>query len=97
MSSYFKKNDTSQSMILNTTRHHYKKNMVQNILFICSQNWHRSKTAETIFSKQNRFNVRSAGTNSYAETPLSIDLLNWADNIFVMEDHHKEKIINKFP
>ena len=70
--------------------------MVQKVLFICSQNWHRSKTAETIFSKKKDVEVKSAGTNSFAETPLSKELLVWADIIFVMETHHKEYIMQAF-
>lgn len=68
----------------------------ENVLFICSQNWHRSKTAETIFSKNQEINAKSAGTNSFAETPLSNQLLEWADTVLVMEPHHKEKILQKY-
>ncbi|MFO8078146.1 MAG: phosphotyrosine protein phosphatase, partial [Thermoplasmatota archaeon] len=38
----------------------------------------------------------SAGTNTYAETPLSNQLLEWADTIFVMEPHHKQSILKTF-
>ncbi len=68
----------------------------KNVLFICSQNWHRSKTAETIFSNNQSLNVKSAGTNTYAETPLSNQLLTWADTVFVMEPHHKQSILKRF-
>lgn len=70
--------------------------MVQNVLFVCSQNWHRSKTAETLFSNNTQFNVKSAGTNSYAETPLTEEILQWADIVLVMESHHKKNILTKF-
>ncbi len=70
--------------------------MTQNILFVCSQNWHRSKTAETLFATSKQINVKSAGTHASAETPLSVDLLMWADKILVMQPHHKESILNKF-
>lgn len=39
----------------------------------------------------------SAGTNADAETPISGDLIEWADIIFVMEKMHKTKISKKFP
>lgn len=68
----------------------------KNLLFICSQNWHRSKTAETIFSENKDINVKSAGINTYAENPLSNQLLEWADAVFVMEHHHKESILKRF-
>lgn len=68
----------------------------KNILFICSLNWHRSKTAETIFSKYEQLNVKSAGTKKYAETPLTKELIEWADSIFVMDEEHKTFIQNNF-
>ncbi len=66
------------------------------VLFVCTQNWHRSKTAETIFSKDRRFQVKSAGTNAFAETPLSKELIQWPDIIFVMEQRHEDRIKERF-
>ena len=67
-----------------------------NILFICSRNKWRSRTAETIFKNDVRHSVKSAGTDEGAKVKLTGKLLNWADIIFVMEDKHKQKIRNKF-
>ena len=64
----------------------------KNILFVCSLNWHRSKTAETLFSKFEQLDVKSAGIKKYAETPLTKELIDWADSIFVMEKKHKSYI-----
>lgn len=36
------------------------------------------------------------GTNADAECPLSGDLVEWADIIFVMEKSHKNKVSKKF-
>lgn len=72
-----------------------------NILFICSANKHRSKTAEDYFQKKYPDNVfLSAGTNKkicqQEGTELVTDeLLEWADVILVMENKHRE-IIQKF-
>jgi predicted protein tyrosine phosphatase len=66
------------------------------ILFVCSLNWHRSKTAETYFSNLEKFDVKSAGIKNYAEKPITKELLDWADLIFVMEEKHKKNIEEKF-
>jgi len=38
----------------------------------------------------------SAGLNSDAITPVSTDLLEWADIVVVMEEKHKNKLSKKF-
>jgi len=67
-----------------------------NLLFVCSENRLRSPTGETIFSSYEGINAIGAGTNSDAETPVSGDLIEWADIIFVMEKSHQTKISTKF-
>ena len=37
-----------------------------------------------------------SGTNSDAETPVSGDLIEWADIILVMEKSHRNKISKKY-
>jgi len=69
---------------------------VQKILFICSQNKLRSPTAEQVFSETPGLDVLSAGTNHDAVTPLSPELVEWADKIFVMENMHREKLRKRF-
>ena len=64
----------------------------RNYLFVCSQNKLRSPTAERIFADVPGINTLSAGTNSNAEEPLSDDLVEWADFIFVMETAHRNKL-----
>ncbi|MEM1194734.1 MAG: phosphotyrosine protein phosphatase [Pseudomonadota bacterium] len=64
----------------------------RNYLFICSQNKLRSPTAEHIFADIDGVNTLSAGTNRDAETPLSDELIEWADCIFVMERPHRTKM-----
>lgn len=38
------------------------------------------------------FEVRSAGTLMGAPTTVSRELIQWAEIIFVMEDHHREAL-----
>jgi predicted protein tyrosine phosphatase len=67
-----------------------------NILFICSKNKWRSRTAETIFKNVLGHDVRSAGTDSDARIKVTEKLIQWADLIFVMEKRHKEILSKKF-
>jgi predicted protein tyrosine phosphatase len=69
---------------------------LKNVLFVCSQNKLRSPTAEQLFSRRPDLEVASAGTNSDAETPLSAELVEWADVIFVMEKIHRAKLQQRF-
>lgn len=62
------------------------------ILFICTVNRMRSATAHEIYKNDLRFAVKSAGTDVSANTPITIELLNWADTIIVMEKHHRNYI-----
>ena len=40
--------------------------------------------------------MSSAGTNRDAENPLTDELVEWADTIFVMERAHRNKMRSKF-
>ena len=71
-------------------------NHSMNLLFICSENRLRSPTAEAVFAEYDSYNALSAGTNADAETPLSGDLIEWADVILVMEQSHRKKVAKKF-
>lgn len=66
------------------------------ILFVCSQNKWRSRTAETIFKNNGTHQIKSAGTEKTAKIKLTQGLINWADLVFVMETKHKRKIIEKY-
>jgi predicted protein tyrosine phosphatase len=67
------------------------------ILFVCTVNRLRSATAHKIYESDNRFEVKSAGTDKSANTVISLDILNWADIILVMDKQHNNFIRNKFP
>ena len=49
-----------------------------------------------MFSAYDGLNAIGAGTNSDADTPVSGDLIEWADIIFVMEKSHRNKVSKKF-
>ena len=66
------------------------------LLFVCSENRLRSPTGEAVFSKYPGFNAIGCGTNTDAETPVSGDLIEWADIVFVMEETHRNKVAKKF-
>ena len=69
---------------------------MKRVLFVCSQNRLRSPTAEQVFSNHPDMECTSAGTNNDADHPLTAELVVWADVIFVMEEHHRVKILAKF-
>lgn len=66
------------------------------ILFICGKNKWRSPTAEQVFAAYPDLECASAGVSHEAETPVSGELIEWADLIFVMEKAHKTKLAARF-
>ena len=68
-----------------------------NLLFVCSRNIWRSRTAETIFKNREGLQVKSAGTSKSSRIRISHKLIDWADIIFVMEYKHKKRISELFP
>jgi predicted protein tyrosine phosphatase len=66
------------------------------VLFICSQNRFRSPTAERVFADYEGVETASAGLNHDAEVPLTGDLVEWAELIFVMEKTHLNRLNKKF-
>lgn len=73
-----------------------KKNDPLRILFVCSQNKWRSRTAEHIFKNKAGWAVRSAGTDRAARVRLNANHVHWAEVIFVMEDKHKSRLKQHF-
>lgn len=74
--------------------------MRERILFVCTANVDRSRTAEDLYHSDPRYEVRSAGTAPFATTPVSRELLRWADRVFVMcerEDAHATQLRMRFP
>jgi predicted protein tyrosine phosphatase len=69
---------------------------MKRVLFICSQNRLRSPTAEQLYASTTTLKVRSAGVYIGAKTPLTAELIEWADVVFVMEKIHQEKLLKLF-
>ena len=69
---------------------------VKKLLFVCSENKLRSATAEAVFSEYEGVEAIGAGTNKDAATPVSGDLIEWADVILFMETMHRDKISAKY-
>lgn len=66
-------------------------------MFVCTGNVDRSPTAENLFKSVQGFEVRSAGTSVAATVPLTKELINWADEIYVMEFKHQEVVLKMVP
>ena len=71
--------------------------MVKRVLFVCSGNFHRSPTAVKMFRNREGFEVKSAATSFAMPNPINAELIRWADKIFVMEEEHKEFIVQRHP
>jgi len=69
---------------------------VTRVLFVCSQNRLRSPAAEQHFSSRTDLEVASAGTSNDAETPLTAELVERAELIFVMEKRHRTRLRQRF-
>ena len=67
------------------------------LLFICSRNKWRSRTAEEMYRGFPGYLAKSAGTEPGARQRVTEGLLGWADLIFVMEARHRDYLRDKFP
>ena len=67
-----------------------------NLLFVCSENRLRSPTGEEVFSAYEGVDAIGCGTNSDAATPVSGDLILWADIVFFMERSHRNKVSKQY-
>lgn len=66
------------------------------MLFICTQNRLRSPTAEQMFSGRAGLEIASAGVAPNAVNPISGELVQRADLIFVMEQWHQSELARRF-
>ena len=66
------------------------------LLFVCARNKIRSVTAERILSGSALYEVRSRGLARGSRVRLTAGDLGWADQIFVMEKDHKDRLREGF-
>ncbi len=66
------------------------------ILFVCSHNRLRSPTAEKLYESRLDLEVKSAGLDPHSVRPLSRELLEWADRVFVFEKRQRNQIHKLF-
>jgi predicted protein tyrosine phosphatase len=67
------------------------------LLFICSRNKWRSRTAEELYRNFPGYAVKSAGTEPGSRQRVTEGLLGWAELVFVMETKHRDYLRAKFP
>lgn len=65
---------------------------MKNLLFICSGAIDRSPCAASLIPGS-----KFAGIGPLTETPVTKELIDWAEEIFVMEFWHKEELLKQFP
>lgn len=70
--------------------------MTHHVLFVCGKNRLRSPTAEHVFADWEGLETSSAGVNRDADSPVTPELLDWADTILVMEPSHRAKLAAQF-
>jgi predicted protein tyrosine phosphatase len=66
------------------------------LLFICRLNRSRSATAERLFTKRTDLDVKSAGTADDALVRVNVNMLTWADVIFIMDREQRRWLEREF-
>ena len=67
-----------------------------NILFVCGRNKRRSPTAERIFKRDRRMNVRAVGLGDTSPRRMKDSDLRWAQLVLVMERKYLNRIRDTF-
>ncbi|WP_024816333.1 low molecular weight protein tyrosine phosphatase family protein [Methylopila sp. 73B] len=65
---------------------------MKRVLFLCSRNRLRSPTVERVFGGRADLEVASAGLAPDADEPVTAELLEWAELVFVMEKSHRARL-----
>jgi len=76
---------------------HVEESRPLRVLFVCIGNVDRSRTAQEMYEGIEGLEVRSAGTSIIATVPLTRELVQWADKIFVMEPKHQRTVLRIDP
>ena len=67
-----------------------------NLLFICSGAIDRSPCAVSLFDNSKTYKAKYAGVGPLTETPVTKELVDWADLIICMEFEHKITLLELF-
>jgi predicted protein tyrosine phosphatase len=67
-----------------------------NILAVCGKGKKRSKTAEFLFRNNNEIRVRAVGLSENSLRKVTINDIEWAEVILVMEQKHKSRLVGLF-
>jgi len=87
---------TLSSRQLNVTNSYQTE--AKRVLCVCTAGILRSPTAANVLNQEFGYNTRSCGVDErFALIPLDEVLLEWADEIVVMEATHAKAIYDKFP
>ena len=65
------------------------------LLFVCSQGQNRSRTGSDLYARMG-YETKCAGVHS-SSNPLTADMLEWADAVFVFEQDHAREIELRWP
>ncbi|MFH0908344.1 MAG: phosphotyrosine protein phosphatase [bacterium] len=68
-----------------------------NVLFVCDSKKRRSPTAERIFKRDRRMNVRAAGVGDSSSCRMKEGDLRWAQLVLVMERKYAGRLRAAFP
>ncbi len=70
---------------------------MKRVLFICGKGRQRSPTAEQVFAELPDWETDSAGLGADADIPVSIEQIEWATHIAVMEKRQLARLRKSFP
>ena len=83
---------------METVKRKIMNTVLKNILFVCKGNEQRSPSFEDwTRCYRPQYNVKSTGTHHSQHESLSIELLTWADKVFVMDLEQEIFISVNFP
>ncbi len=66
-------------------------------LFVCTGGMLRSATAAQWAACVLNWNTRSCGTRDIALPPPHPNLMEWAEEVYCMEEAHREELAKRFP
>lgn len=69
---------------------------MQKLLFLCGHNQHRSPTAVRLCREWGAYEAQSAGTQRGARAQVTLEQIEWADLIFVMEPDQFQVLRRRF-